>query len=82
MIGQILNIVIGVGLIFLGNMILNESQITKSFMDRLQKITDSFMGGKFCIPFYVVGILFTLAGLFALFVAFMLFAQDRGFWIV
>jgi uncharacterized protein YqgC (DUF456 family) len=81
-IGLILNIIAGIALILWGSMILNESPSTSSFMDRIQKAANSMMGCEYCIPFYIVGILFVLLGLCALFVAFMLFAQEHGFWII
>ena len=80
--GMILNIVVGAALILWGSMILNESPSTTSFMKSIQKAADSFMGSEYCIPFYIVGIVFVLLGLSALFVAFMLFAQEHGFWII
>ena len=58
--GMILNILVGAALILWGSMILNESPSTTSFMEKLQNATDSFMGGEYCIPFYIVGIVFVL----------------------
>lgn len=82
MIGLILNIFVGAALILWGSMILNESPSTASFMDRIQKAANALMGCEYCLPFYIVGIVFILLGLGALFVAFMLIAQEHGFWIM
>ena len=82
MIGLVLNVIVGLALVLWGFLILNESPVTSSFMNKIQKAINNLKGGEYHVPFYIIGLIFTLIGLSALFVAFMIFAQEHGFWII
>ncbi len=82
MVGLVLNILVGIILVGVGIAVLNESPATAGLMKKIQYLADSAVGSSFCIPSYVAGALFLLLGFLALFIAFMIFAQTHGFWLV
>jgi len=82
MVGAAINLVIGCTLVLWGWLVLHQRPSTTWFMDWLQGCANTFMGGEYCVPFYIVGLCFIVLGGFALFNGCMIIAETYGFWIV